>query len=109
MGYYRPVRIAAFVRTLLYVVVVDVVTALLDSLLYWMTGDGSSTILLWVTWQLVTLFVLVINVPPIFETVQSAFVRRVAVVSLMIVLQAITSYLGVLLFGNVRELFGVPI
>jgi hypothetical protein len=62
-----------------------------------------------VAWQVVTFLVLVVNVPPIFQKVQSAFVRRLAVVSLGIVLHAIASILGVVLLGNVRELFGVPI
>jgi hypothetical protein len=97
------------VRTLLLVIVVDVVAALLDSLLFRITEDGFITVLLVVAWQLVTLVVLVVNVPPIFEEVKSVSVRRVAVVCLVIVLYASASYLGLVLFGNVRELFGVPI
>jgi hypothetical protein len=96
-------------RTLLFVVIIAVVTALLDSLLYWATKNGTLTLLLWVAWQSVTLVVLVGTVPPIFEEVQSAFVRRTAVASLVIVLHAIVTILGVVLMGNVRELFGVPI
>lgn len=100
-----PIQLA---RLLLLVVAIAVVTALLDSLLYWATG-GSFTMLLWATWQLATLMVLVVNVPPIFDEVHSAFVRRAAAISLVIALHAIASYLGIWLFGNVRELFGVPI
>jgi hypothetical protein len=105
----RPVLWSALGRTLMFLVLLDVVTALMDSLLYLLTGEGFITVLLWVAWQVATLMVLVVNVPPIFETVSSAFVRRSAVVSLVIVFQAIGFYLGVVLFGNIRELFGVPI
>ncbi len=100
-------------RTLLFVVIVvviiAVVTALLDSLLYGLTENGFLTVLLVLGWQAVTLMVLAVNVPTIFEKVQSAIVRRVAVVSLVIALHACASSFGVYLLGNVRELFGVPI
>lgn len=96
-------------RALLVVVIIAVVAALLDSLLYRATEDGTSTLLLWVVWQSATVMALVVNVPPIFEEVRSTFVRGAAVASLVIVLQAIVTLLGVVLMGNVRELFGVPI
>jgi|SRR6185369_9739157 len=96
-------------RTLLLVVIIAVVMALLDSLLYWATKDGMNTVLLWVAWQSATVVSLVATVPPIFEAVESTFVRRTAVVSVVIVLHAIGTVLGVMLMGNVRELFGVPI
>jgi hypothetical protein len=96
-------------RTVLFVIIVAVVNALLDSLLYWATEEGGLTIFLWLAWQFVTLVVLLVNVPPIFAEVQSAFVRRTAVASLVIVLHVLVTYLGVTLLGNIRELFGVPI
>ena len=96
-------------RTLLYVVAIAVAAALLDSLLYRMTQSGSLTVLLWATWQIATLGVLAVRVSSLFENVQSVFARRAAVVSVVIVLQAVATYLGFTLFGNVRELFGVPI
>jgi len=105
----RSLRVALG-RTLLFLVILDTVTALVDSLLYWLTGGGFITVLLWATWQAATLMMLVVTVPPILGTASPpAFVRRPAVVSLVIVLQAIGFCLGFVLFGNIRELFGVPI
>ncbi len=98
----RPLLWPALGRTLLFLVILDTVTALVDLLLYWLTGGGFITVLLWATWQAATLMMLVVTVPPIFETAPSAFVRRPAVVSFVVVLQAIGFYLGFVLFGNPR-------
>ncbi len=105
----RPSLWVALGRTLFFLVILDSATALVDALLYLLTEGGFITVLLWVTWQAATVMMFVVTVPPICETASSAIVRRSAVVCLVIVLQAINVYLGFVLFGNIRELFGVPI
>lgn len=69
---------------------------------------GMVVVLLWLTWQVATLGVLVWSVPPWLRHLRSATLEVIVSVILHATVQLVATVLGVGLIANMRLLLGGP-